>query len=205
MTGANMSRVMVAAIGVVGLVLAILLAYHLKPSPMSPEPEITVPRDSQPLDQTETEETAPGEGISLGSLLGENKPAPPPIAFRVGPRPGEDDTTDLSSPAIAVHSVLSLIDQGRSDRLPSCFIDESEDIGNMLYPRYLGQPIELVEVLEEDDAAEVIWNGTVHTAFSLAGQNRSPGETVTLRTKLVWKDDLWKLLKLHEGGKDGHQ
>lgn len=200
-----MSRVILAAIGVVGLVLAILLVYHLKPSPTSQKPDVAVPKDSQPIEQLSREDPASGEGTSLGSLLGTNKPAPPPILFRAGPTPEEADAPDLSTPATAVYTVISLIDQGATDELASCFVGKSEDTAGALYPRYLGHPIELVEVIEEDESAEVIWNATIHTEFSLAGQNRSPGETVPLRTKLVRIENIWKILKLDDGGKNDPQ
>jgi hypothetical protein len=63
----------------------------------------------------------------------------------------------------------------------------------------------LVEVIEEDESAEVIWNATVHTVFSLNGRKWSPGEKMTLTTRLVRVEGLWKLLKLHEGNEDGSQ
>jgi len=172
-----MSKAMVAAIGVVGLVLAIVLVYHLKPPPIAQEPVVAASGDSHPLDQTDSEETASGEGISLGSLLGINKPAPPPIVFYVGRPPGEADAPDLSTPAVAVHSVLSLIDEGATDKLAPCFVKQIEDTVSELYPNYLGPPVELVEVVKEGESAEVVWKATVHTEFSLDGTQRSPGET----------------------------
>ena len=139
----------------------------------------------------------------MGRLLGANKPAPSPVAFLGGPGPGETNAPDLSTPAVAVYSVLSLIDQGTTDELASCFVRESEDTMSMLYPRYLGRPVELAEVIEADDSAEVVWQATVHTAFSLDGKSRSPGETVTLGTKLLRVEDIWKILRLHDGATNG--
>jgi hypothetical protein len=204
-TGASMFKRVFAAIGGLGLVALIALIYHLKSSPMSQGPMVSVQRDRESVDPTENEESTGDAVTSLGSLLGCNKPAPPPIVFYVGPPPDAADTPDLSTPAVAVHSVLSLIDQGATDKLAPCFIAGTEDTVSKLYPRYLGHPIELVEVIEEGQCAEVVWKATVHTEFSMDGTNRAPGETITLKTKLIRVEDIWKLLKLHDGGKDGIQ
>jgi hypothetical protein len=125
--------------------------------------------------------------------------------MHVGSPPGEADSPDLSTPAAAVYSVLSLIDQAATDKLAPCFIEKTEDTVGNLYPRYLGHPVELVEMIEEDEYAEVIWNATVHTMFSLDGRNWSPGETMMLKTTLVRVEGLWKISKLHDRGKDGPQ
>jgi hypothetical protein len=153
----------------------------------------------------EDEESAADKTTSLGSLLGINKPAPPPIAFHVGHPPGQADAPDLSTPGVAVYSVLSLIDQGATEKLAPCFVEDTEDAANMLYPRYLGHPIELVEVIEEGESAEVVWNATVHTEFSLGSDSWPPGETATVKTRLVRVEDTWKILKLYNGDADGPQ
>ena len=120
----------------------------------------------------------------------------PPVFYRAGNRSTE--IPDLSTPAVAVHTVLSLIDGNDVDLLPSCFANGTENLAGTLYPRYLGHPIELVDVIEEDAAAKVLWSATVHTAFSVDGRSGSPGESVELTTRLVPVDGLWKLTKLHE-------
>ena len=200
-----MFKVIFVVLGGVGLVLVIALVYHSNSSVVSQGPVVSVQRDSESVDPTEDEESTPGEATSLGSLLGCNQPAPPPIAFHVGRPPGEADTPDLSTPAVAVHTVLSLIEQGATDELDLCFVEETEDTVSELYPAYLGHPIELAEVVEEAESAEVVWKATVHTEFSRGGRSRAPGESITLRTRLVRVEDLWKLLKLHEGENNGLQ
>jgi hypothetical protein len=137
--------------------------------------------------------------------LGANRPAPPPRGFSIGPAPGETDTPDLSTPAIAVYTILSLIDQGATDKLPSCLLEEAEDPLGDLYPRYLGHPVGLVEVIDQEASAKVIWDATVHTAFSRHGREWSAGETVTLTARLMQLDGFWKLAQLDEGEKDVEQ
>jgi hypothetical protein len=198
-----MFKVIFVVLGGVALVFAIALVYHSKSSVVSQGPPDSVQRDSESVDPTEDEESAAGEATSLGSLLGCNNPAPPPIAFHVGPASGQPDSPDLSTPAAAVHSVLSLIDQGATDKLAPCFVEETGDTVSKLYPAYLGHPIELVEVIEEDQCAELIWKATVHTAFSRDGRNGSPGETITLKTVLVRVEDVWKISRLFDGVQDG--
>jgi hypothetical protein len=122
--------------------------------------------------------------------------------MHVGRTVDQTDSPDLRTPAAAVYSVLSLIDQDKTDKLAPCFIEKPEDAIGKLYPRYLSRPVELVEVNEEDDYAEVIWNATVHTKFFLDGRDWSPGETMLLKTRLVYAEGLWKLLKLYDRGKD---
>jgi hypothetical protein len=198
-------KVILAVTGAIGVVTVIAYVYHLKSVPTLQQLSAPVQTDGQSVDQTDGKESSFSEQLPLGSLLGYNKPAIPPMVIPLGRPPDQADTPDLSSPAAAVYSVLFLIDQAKIDKLAPCFIEKSEDTVNNLYPRYLGHQIELVEVIEEDDYAEVIWNATVHTMFSLDGRNWSPGETMMLKTTLIRVEGLWKLLKLHDRGKDGPQ
>ena len=193
-----MRKLIFTVLGGAGLLLVIAGVHHTGSSAVPPGPVAYVQEGSKSVAQTEDEETPSGEAISLGTLLGVNKPAPPPIVFYMGRPPGEADAPDLSTPAAAVHSVLSLIDEGVTDTLAPCFVSQTEDTVSELYPAYLGHPIELVEVLEEGENAEVVWKATVHTMFSRDGTSRTPGDTVTLRTKLIRVEDIWKLSQLHD-------
>ena len=198
-------KLVFAVTGAVGVVSVAAYVYRLK-SPPAPQRLLPpVQTASQSVDQTDGEESSFGAQVPLGSILGCNNPALPPVIMSVGRPPGEADTPDLSTPPVAVHSVLSLIDQAATDKLTLCFIEEAGDTASNLYPRYLGHPVELVDVIEEGESAGVIWNATVHTEFSLDGGSRSPGETITLTTRLLRVEGLWKLLKLHDGVKDGPQ
>jgi hypothetical protein len=198
-------KVMLAVVGAIGLASVAAYIYRLKsaPAPQMPSPPVQTP--GQSADQTDGEEFLLSEQVPLGSLLGYNKPALTPIIMSVGPPPGEADTPNLSTPAVALHSVLSLIDQAATDELTLCFIEEAGDTASNLYPRYLGHPIELVDVVEQGESAGVIWNATVHTEFSLDGESRSPGETIALTTRLLRVEGIWKILKLHDGVKYGPQ
>ncbi|MBC8471771.1 MAG: hypothetical protein H8D56_20105 [Planctomycetes bacterium] len=196
-------KVLLAVTGAIGFVTVAVYVHHLKSVPTLQRLSAPVQTDSQSVDQTDGKESSFSEPLPLGSLLGYNKPAIPPIVIPVGRPPGEANNPDLSTPAAAVYSVLSLIDQAKTDKLAPCFIEKTEDAMGKLYPRYLGHPVELVEMVEEDDYAEVIWNATVHTKFSLNGKNWSTGETMMLKTTLVRVEGLWKISELHNGGKDG--
>jgi len=87
-----MFKVICVVLGGVALALVIALVYHSESSVVSQGPMVSVQRDRESLDPTEDEESTVGEGISLGSLLGCNHPAPPPIVFYVGPPPDAADT-----------------------------------------------------------------------------------------------------------------
>ena len=133
--------------------------------------------------------------IELPTIRGGESPAPPPIIFRSR---GLSDGPDLTRPAAAVFSVLGLIDRGATDQLPQCFVTGDAPTTEGLYPRYLGHPIELVDVVEEGEAATITWNATIQTAFSLEGATHITGDRLTLTTRLVRTEGLWLLVKLHE-------
>lgn len=194
--------------GKVRLVLAVIAAmcaglvaayvYWWKAPPTLEPPSGPARPDGQFAGQPDANESSAGERVSLGRVLGTNNPAVPPVTMPVGRPPGRDEGPDLSTPAAAVYSVLSFIDQGATDELGACFIDEAQDTAGSLYPRYLGHPVELVDVVEDGESAAVVWNATVHRRFSMDGTERLAGETITLTTRLVRVEGLWKLLKLHE-------
>jgi hypothetical protein len=202
--GRKIGTVLVAA-GAVGILTVVFFSCYLKPAPETHLPSAPEHPDTQSEDTLDAEELSPGEQVSLGRLLGTNNPAVPPVNMRVGPEPGEANAPDFSTPAAAVYSVLSLIDQDATDKLAGCFVGEAADMEGDLYPRYLGLPVELADVFQDGESAVVIWNATVHTAFSLDGRNWSAGEKMTLTTRLRKVEDLWKLLRLHEGVKDDSQ
>jgi hypothetical protein len=107
-------------------------------------------------------------------------------------------TVDLRTPEAVIYSFLSLIDQGASDLWGECLAEGSEVAADGPYPRYLGQPIRLVEVTQDDDTAQVRWEATVHTPFSHKGEDRLPGELASLCSRLVRVGNAWKLVKLDE-------
>jgi hypothetical protein len=97
------------------------------------------------------------------------------------------------------------MDRDATDKLAQCLFKETGGPVSNLYPRYLGPPVGLQGVIEDDQSAKVTWNATVHTEFSCRGRHWSPGETMTLTARLVRAEGLWKLQQLHEGDKDGPQ
>jgi hypothetical protein len=105
---------------------------------------------------------------------------------------------DLTTPDATVHSVLTLIDEGKTDQLDQCFAEDVNGLPDDPYPRYLGHPIQLLDVIEENESAKVIWEATTHTAFTRKDQAYSPGESVTLTAQLVRVDGFWKLVKFNE-------
>ena len=201
-TGRLKAVLVVAA--TVGVLSVTAYVSHKHSVPASPQPPAPMQGD------TETEAARPtddggssllGEAPIVGRLMAQtdpNKISAPSVGISFGRRPGAADGPDLSTPATAVHEVLALIDRGATDQLSQCFAKRAEDVASGLYPRYLGRPVELVEVAEEGAAARVFWKATVHTGFTLEGRNWSPGETITLETRLVYGEGVWKLARLYE-------
>lgn len=193
-------KVMFAVTGAIGAVAMIGYVHHSKSVSPVQQPPLAVQTDSQAVDQADSNEPSFGGPLPLGSVFGCNNPAPPPVSISVGRSGAEAETPDLSSPATAVYSVLDLIEQRATDELALCFCEEMEGPPSNLYPRFLSHPVGLVEVIEEEKSAEVVWEATVHTAFSRHGRQWSPGGTITLTAKLVRvENSLWKMVKLHNG------
>jgi len=201
--GVGRFKVMFTLTGCVATVSVIALVVHLKSDTLSQQPLACVQENSPSAHQTDAHEMAAIPEIPLGRLLGINNPAPPPIFMYVGRQPGQADTPDLSTPAVAVQTALSLIDQGAMDKLALCFNEDPNNLASILYPHYVGQPIGLVEVSQDGDFAEVIWEATVHTEFSQHGRHWSPDDVITLSARLIRVEGLWKVLQLYEGEKDG--
>lgn len=187
------------ATGATGLLVAIGYVYHLQSiGPVEP-PSVPVSGESRSANQADGNQAPISEPLPLGSLLGCNRPAPPPASISVGRSSEQIGTPDLSTPAATVYTVLSLLDQDAAGKLAPCLLEETGNPVSRLYPRYLGPPVGLGEVIEDDQSAKVIWNATAHTEFSRRGRHWSPGETITLTARLVRVEGLWKLEELHEG------
>ena len=194
-----------AAAGAIGAATVTVYVHHSRLTPASQPPSVPVQGEDQSPDRADANEASFSEPLPLGSRFGYNQPAPPPITFFVGRSPDEAGVPDLGTPAAAVQTILSLIDQGATDKLTLCLLEETDDAVSDLYPRYLGQPVGLVEVIEDEESAKVVWEAAVHTAFSRQGKRWSAGETITLTARVVQVEDRWKLLQLHEGDEDDTQ
>jgi hypothetical protein len=194
-----------AVTGTIGSVVVIGYVCHLQSiCPVEPPP-VPVQVESRSANQADGNQASVSGPLPLGSVLGCNSPAPPPVSIFVGRSSEGTGTPDLSTPGAAVYSVLSLIDQAATGKLAPCLLEETEDPVSSLYPRYLGPPVGLGEVIEEGQSAKVVWEATAHTEFSWRGKRWSPGETITLTARLVRVEGLWELLQLHEGDNDGPQ
>jgi len=199
---ARVVGVVLAVAGIVAIAWVVVYLDRLE-SPLL-APEVLAPESAESV-QIDSNEAASGEFLPLGVVLGVNSPAPPPVALGIGPPPEGADAPDLSTPAAAVYSVLSLIDGGRTDEMAACFVDGTDDTGSDLYTSYLGQPVGLVDVEEDGDTAVVTWEATVHKPFARNAKQWPPGKTIALTTRLVQVDGLWKLTQLHNGIEDGSQ
>lgn len=199
---------LIAAFTAAGVIVAASVMVYLHRSrsvPALQPPSVPVQGEDQSTDQADANEASFSEPLPLGSRFGYNQPAPPPITFFVGRSPDEAGVPDLGTPAAAVQTILSLIDQGATDKLALCLLEETDDAVSDLYPRYLGQPVGLVEVVEDEESAKVVWETAVHTAFSRQGKRWTPGETILLTARVVQVEGRWRLVQLHEGDEDDTQ
>jgi len=212
-TKAGRLKIGVATGAIVGVLLVTAHVFHLRSLPAPLGPPVPMQSDAASLGQIDD-----GESSLLGDtpIVGrlrltteidqiDRMESPPPAGIPVGRQSGEVDAPELSTPAIAVYSALALIDRKATDQLTQCCVNGADAVVNALYPHYLGHPIELVNVIEQGDVAKVIWKATVHTGFTLAGQNQSPGQSIILVTRLIRVEGIWKLLRLHDGDEDGPQ
>jgi len=194
-------RVVLATVGALGLAGGVGYLLHASSDSIPDCSVALAPIVDRTVGRPEANST-PADGLSpLGSVLGCNNPAPPPVTISVGLSP-ETAGPDRSTPGMAVYSVLELIDERAIEELAPCFAQRPNDPAGGLYPRYLGRPVGLIDVVVEGESAKVAWEATVHTAFSRRGKRWSPGETITVTTRLVRVDGLWRIATLCEGGDD---
>ena len=198
MAGVRKARSMGVLLAVAGVMAAgAMMAYLRRAAPLpGPEP-VTVPEPTATA-HIDGDDATSDDFLPLGTVLGANRPAPPPVSFALGPPRGGADALDLSTPAAAVYSVLSLIDEGKTDQLAACFVDGTHETNSTLYPDHLGHPVGLVDVAEDEETAAVTWEATVHTTFTRNGKQWTPGETITLTTRLIQVDGSWKVTELQQ-------
>jgi len=203
-TKAGRVKTVLATVTIAGVLSVTAYMFQMRLFPAPPQPLIPMQEDAETQTSRPTgggESSPLGDAPMVGRLMAQTDPqkiSSLPVGIFLGRRPGEADDPDLSTPAMAVYEVLALIDRGATDRAIRCFAEGAQDVSSGLYPRHLGHPIELVEVIDVGNAAKVVWKATVHTGFTLEGKNWSPGETITLETSLVQAEGLWKLTRLHE-------
>ena len=190
-----------AAIVVLAIVSAIGYRHLTRPAPSSEAPIPLANAGIEPVSERPAPEVnQPPRTEDESVVVAVNTEFDPSMirTITIGEPSDGVTTVDLSTPDAAVHSVLTLVDEKTTDQLGQCFAEGMEVPANGLYPRYLGHPIALVDVVEDGETATVTWEAAVHTAFTHQGQDRAPGETVTLTSRLIRVDDLWRLVKFDE-------
>ena len=81
-------KVLFAVTGILCIILIAVYLYSMKSLPAPRRLSAPVQKDNQSVDRIESQESSSGEPLSLGRLLGENKPAIPPMTMP-GRRPPE--------------------------------------------------------------------------------------------------------------------
>lgn len=118
---------------------------------------------------------------------------PVPHGLAIG---GPEDAVDLSTPAAAVYSLLTLIERCDRDQLGLCLAGDDPNVTGALYPRWVGPPIRLTDVVEGERAATVQWEATALTVFERDGQRWTPGQYVPFTSRLIYDDGVWKVTAL---------
>jgi hypothetical protein len=201
-TKAGRVKTVLATVTIASVLSVIAYVFQMRWWPARPQAPPAMPEDAE----TQTWRDSTGASLLddasvVGRIMAQtdpNKISAPSVGFSLGRRPGEADDPDLSTPATAVHEVLALIDRGATDQLRQCSAPGAQDVAGGLYPRYVGHPVEVVEVAEEGAAGKVLWKATVHAGFTLEGRSWSAGETITLETRLIQVEGTWKLARLYE-------
>ncbi len=60
------------------------------------------------------------------------------------------------------------------------------------YLNCLGNPIEIIEVIQEESTAQVTFLVAVHTEFTLHNTIWQPGDALTISARFLRINDLWK-------------
>lgn len=119
---------------------------------------------------------------------------------------GQIPGADLSTPEDAVRSLMTLVGQQATDTLSQCLAQGAGDVRDNPYLHCLGFPMEVTDVKQEGDTAQVSYIASVHTAFSTESTSWLAGESLMVTAHLIRSGTLWKLLELNgdpfEGGDD---
>jgi len=116
---------------------------------------------------------------------------------------GQIPEADLSTPEHAVHSLMELVGRQAMGMLAQCLARGAGAIRENPYLNCLCGPIEVTDVNQQGDAAQVTYIASVHTAFSTKYTTWLPGESLMLTAHLIRKGEIWKLLELNSGPVEG--
>ncbi len=100
--------------------------------------------------------------------------------------------TDWSTPENAVRSLIRLFEQRAEAELEAYLaLDVGESLDSS-YLKCLGNPIEIIEVIQEENRAQVTFLAAVRSEFTLDNTGWQPGDALTLSARFLWINDLWK-------------
>ncbi len=216
-TKASAVKALLATTGFVGVLSVGAYVHQLRPA-ASPEipvaPVVAEPPGTMAGRQTGTIPGGQAAAIEVAAPMAATETGPVDLAVSEEPTPeshdaaegsraggvwggwsigGGLDAVDLSTPAAAVYSLLTLLDEGDTDQLGLCLVAEDTQVTDGPYPRHVGQPIRLIDIFEDGQAATVQWEATTHTAFDHADRHWTPGEYVPFTSHLVLDENVWKL------------
>ena len=111
---------------------------------------------------------------------------------------GPESMVDLSTPAAAVYSLLTLLEQGDTGQIDLCLVGNDPKITGGQYRRRMGHPVRLICIVEDERSASVQWEATALIAFERDGRQWSPGQYVPFTSRLIYDDGLWKVAAFME-------
>ena len=111
--------------------------------------------------------------------------------------------TNWSTPENAVRSLMKLFEQRADDELKAYLAQGTGESPDSAYLKFLGGPIEIIEVIQEENTAQVTYLAAVHTEFALNNTIWLPGDALTLSARFLWINDLWKCLAINSASFEG--
>jgi DNA-directed RNA polymerase specialized sigma24 family protein len=184
----HLHRNVLTASVVLGIVLIAAYTYYSRLSQVPSAPVITTP--IQPEDPVPEATTA----------------KPQPALDKPVLRSSSIDRamhTNWSTPENAVHSLMKLSEQHAEDELKAHLPMGVERSLDSSYLKCLGNPIEIIEVIQEENHAEVIYLAAVREQFTLNNTTWLPGDALTLSARFLRIDDLWKCSAIHSTSFEG--
>jgi len=103
---------------------------------------------------------------------------------------------DLSTPENAVHSLMASVGQHALGEPDQYLAPGAGDMRSSPYLRCLDFPMEVVDVIQEGDTAQVTYIASVVMAFSTEDTTWLPGESLMLTAHLIRSGELWQVLEL---------
>ncbi len=184
----HLNRIVLTASVVTGMVAMTVYVYYSRSSQGSPVSVIsthTPSRERAPEATTAKPQPASDRPVLRSDLIDR--------AMR----------TNFTTPENAVRSLIKLFEQRAGHELKAYLaLGVVEDLDSS-YLNCLGNPIEIIEVIQEEGTAQVTFLAAVHTEFTLHNTIWQPGDALTLAARFLRINDLWKCSAINSTSCEG--